>query len=291
MTEFIAARDYRGRQDSRIEFKEPLEIRESPFDVSVRDVYLGSEPVRLYLSGNAVFSGMYLDRARRDELVFDYTRAYDRMFLCGSIRNVLMIGGAAYTYPRHCMLKRPDITFTVVDADPCTEEIARGFFFLDEFLEGIGPERRERFRRVTADGRAYLDQCTEKYDAILNDAFVGAAPVGSLASREAAVRIRRTLNDGGLYMTNILASITGRTGRFLRAEVKTLGEVFRHVLVFPVTAGTRPDEIANYMLMASDGPLTVPGASEVKTGRDDPLLTDNSLPFSVLNAVNDAQEF
>ena len=286
MKEFTAAQDYRGRQDKRIEYKEPLEIQDSPFGVSIRDVYLGSAPVRLYMSGDAIFSGMYLDRSRRDELVFDYTEAYDRMFLRAGIRNVLMLGGAAYTYPRHCLIGRSDITFTVVDADPCAEEIARSYFFLNEFLEDMGLEGSERFRLVTADGRAYLDQCGEKFDAILNDAFVGASPVGSLATREAARRIRRSLTPGGVYMTNILASITGRTGRFLRAEVKTLREVFAHVLVFPVTAGTHSDEVSNWMLMASDAGLSLSGTVEVKTGREDPVLTDEYVPSAVLHAAS-----
>lgn len=286
MIEFTAAQDYRGRQDKRIEYKEPLEIKGSPFDVSIRDVYLGSEPVRLYMSGDAIFSGMYLDRSRRDELVFDYTEAYDRMFHREGIHNVLMIGGAACTYLRHCILAHSDITFTVVDADPCAEEIARSYFFLDEFLENMGPEDRERIKLITADGREYLDQCGGTYDAILNDAFVGTAPVGSLATKEAARSIRRSLAPGGLYMTNILASITGRTGRFLRAEVKTLKEIFRHVLVFPVTAGTHPDEIANWMLMASDVSLPIAGTVDVKTGRDDPVLTDEYIPSAVIHAVS-----
>ena len=71
MIEFTTAADYCGRQDKRIEYREPLTIAGSPFDVAIQDVYLGSTPVRLYLSGDAIFSGMYLDRNRRDELVFD----------------------------------------------------------------------------------------------------------------------------------------------------------------------------------------------------------------------------
>lgn len=287
MIEFTAAQDYRGRQDKRIEYREPLKIGGSPFDVSVQDVYLGREPVRLYLSGDAVFSGMYLDRAKRDELVFDYTAAYDRMFQAAEPGSVLMIGGAACTYPRHCLRKHPGIRMTVVDADPCAEEIARQFFFLDAFLDELEQEGSGALRLVTADGREFLEQSSERYDAILNDAFVGASPVGSLASAEAARQIRRCLRPGGVYMTNILASVTGRTGRFLRAEVKTLREVFRHVYVFPVTPGTHPDEVANRMVMASDDPLNVPDHAEVKTDREDPVLTDAHLPPAVVRAAAD----
>ena len=287
MIEFTAAQDHRGRQDKRIEFPEPVEISASPFDVSIRDVYLGREPVRLYMSGDTIFSGMYLDRSRRDELVFDYTAAYDRMFGSVEARNVLMIGGAAYTYPRHCILTHPGIAVTVVDADPCAEEIARDYFYLNEFLEELPSGAAGRFRRVTADGRAFLDQCAFGFDAILNDAFVGAEPVGSLASKEALRRIRCMLDGSGVYMTNILASVNGRAGRFLRAEVKTLRYVFRHVYVFPVTPGTHPEELSNWMLMASDRELSVPDAVEVKTGRDDPILEDRRLPSAVLRAAAD----
>ena len=283
MIEFTTARDYRGRQDSRIEFREPLKIADSPFDVSIRDVYLGREPVRLYLSGDTIFSGMYLDRARRNELVFPYTAAYDRMFQAGECRRILMIGGAACTYPRHCLLRHPESAVTVVDADPCAEDIARRYFFLDEFLEDTGAG--DRLRCVTSDGRAWLESCAGPFDAILNDAFVGAEPVGSLATREALREVRRLLTGRGVYMTNILASITGRAGRFLRAEVKTMLLVFRRVAVFPVTPGAAPDEISNWMLAGSDGELSFPDAVEVRTGREDPVLEDMFLPPAVLGAA------
>lgn len=137
MVEFTTAQDYRGRQDKRIEYREPKRIDASPFDVSIRDVYLSGAPVRLYLGGDAIFSGMYLAQDRRDEFVFAYTAAYDRVFRAAEVRDVLMIGGAACTYPRHCILRHRDVTFTVVDADPCAEEIARDYFFLDEFREDL----------------------------------------------------------------------------------------------------------------------------------------------------------
>ena len=285
MIEFTAARDYGGRQDRRIEYREAVKMEGSSFDVSVQDVYLGSAPVRLYLSGDTIFSGMYLDRNRRDELVFDYTAAYDRMFHGADVRNVLMIGGAACTYPRHCLRKHPNVSVTVVDADPCAEEIARGFFFLDEFMEDMEQEGRGGcLRLVTGDGRAFLDESDEKYDAILNDAFVGAEPVWSLATVEAARRIRRCLTAGGVYMTNVLASVTGRTGRFLRGEVKTLREVFRHVSLFPAAPGTTADEVANWMLMASDADRLLPSETEVRLGKGDSVLTDAEVPDAVLRA-------
>lgn len=288
MLEFTAARDHRGRQDRRVEYREPVRIDGSLFGASVRDVYLAGEPVRLYLCGDTVFSGMYLDRRRHDELVFDYTAAYDRMFLAGAPREVLMIGGAACTYPRYCLRKRPEMTFTVVDADPMAEDIARGYFFLDEFLGDMEAGICGRLELVAADGRDYLDRCIRRFDAILNDAFVGAAPVGSLATREAARRLRDCLAPGGVYMTNVLAAVTGGAGRFLRAEVKTLREVFRHVCVFPATPGTDPSRPANWMLMASDAPLPVPGRTEVPVGRDDPVLTDGYLPPAVLRSGAEA---
>ena len=81
----------------------------------------------------------------------------------------------------------------MVDADPYAEEIARSFFFLDEFLEDMEQEGGSRLKLITADGREYLEQCGERFDAILNDAFEGASPVASLTTREAARSIRRCL--------------------------------------------------------------------------------------------------
>ena len=42
------------------------------------------------------------------------------------------------------------------------------------------------------------------------------------------------LNDGGVVLVNIISSIGGKSGRFLRAETATFKEVFPQVHVFAV---------------------------------------------------------
>ncbi len=54
--------------------------------------------------------------------------------------------------------------------------------------------------------------------------------------------------------------------------------------VFPATPGTRPDETANWMLMASDAKLSITDPVEVKPGKNDPVLTDAGLSSAVLDA-------
>lgn len=210
-------------------------------------------PVRVLDVGGAFQSATYLD-GNRSEPVFEYYRAFDEAFACGiPIRHALMIGGGGCAWPKHAATNHPELVVDVVEEDALVIDIARKFFFVEEF------ERTGQLRMIAADGRAYLEQPGPAYDAIVNDAFSGTEPVRSLATIEAAHAIARRLNPGGVYLSNVVSENGGVHIAFLRDAAASLAEVFSNVQVLPCPDFGYSDE-DNYLLAASNSEVSFEGA-------------------------------
>lgn len=236
-------------------------------------------PTRLLKTDNfSVQSGIFLDG---DDLVFDYTKFYRiARHFNPDIQTALMIGGAAYTYPRDYLREYPSSTMDVVEIDPMVTELAKKYFGLKD---------DPRLNIYHADGRIYLNQNSKQYDAIYGDAFKSYNPPYQLTTKESAQKISDSLADNGVVLINIISSVEGYKGQFLRAEYKTFKEVFPEVYVFAVNT---PDayKAQNLMLVAlkqkpvsmeSDDPELKIFLTHLWTKKitdDMPILTDDFAP-------------
>ena len=213
-------------------------------------------PVRvLYVAGgfqSATFLG-----ERRFEPVFAYYRAIDCVFDLRPVRRMLMIGGGAFSYPKH-LLTSDDArlrasSIDVVEIDPAIVDIARRHFFLDEVerAHGSGLGGSGRLGIVVADGVEVLrNAAPASYDVVVNDSFDGVNLTSGLLAPESLAAAKRALVEGGLYLVNVVAETPEEAEPFARA----LRAAFAHVAFLPC-----PDEdfagSANNLIIASDEPL------------------------------------
>lgn len=223
------------------------------------------EPIRVLSVSGTYQSATYLGD-RYAEPVFPYMRAYDHVFDDGAtVRSVLMIGGGGYAYPKHLVATRPEARIDVVEVDPAITELAREYFFLDRLIADYGLAATGRLGVICADGRAFLDAHAgaHAYDAVLNDAFAGGAPVASLMTEAAARAIRDNLTDGGAYLTNVVSALAGPHADLLDGVTMTLGRVFAHVYVIP---GSQDEQAVpdNNVVIATDVARNYVGAVEVR---------------------------
>lgn len=245
---------------------------------------LDGEQILYYKQSGAYTSATYLDEGRKYDLVFDYLKKYDEIFKITDVKNVAMIGGAAYQYPKYFISNFPDKKMDVIEIDPVSTEIAKKYFYLDDLLNDYGEDRLGLY---TEDGRVFLSGKEKAYDAILNDAFSGEVPVGSLATKEAATVIKKSLKPGGVYMSNILGSVHGDKGRFLRSEVKTLQSVFNKVYVLPVYKKASKTDYINWMILATDNQEYIPDkVVHVNLSENDIVLTDDYNPIDEMISTN-----
>ncbi len=178
------------------------------------------------------------------------------------------------------MAKNKNAEMDVVEIDPGLTALARKFF---DFQDS------PRLNVFHQDGRVFLNRTDSKYDAVFIDAFASSVPF-HLTTKEFVGKVFERLNNGGVVVMNIIGSIEGDTGRFLRAEYATYKLFSDDVFVFPVQEPNNGNKIQNVLLVAVKGDVTI---SEVVDGEfkeyldnlwtdkietDMPVLTDNFAP-------------
>lgn len=213
-------------------------------------------PVRVLEVGGVYQSATYLDE-RWAEPVFEYYKSFDVVFeLMPQARNLLMIGGGGYAWPKHVAATRPDAVLDVVELEGAITEAAERWFFLEEAMS----EYPGAINTITADGRAFLDDLAAQvatgeksapYDALVIDAFAGTEPVQSLATVEALCSAHACVHPGGVVLANVVSTEGGADLSFLRNLVATARQVFAHahVLLCPEDSFAAED---NYLLVATD---------------------------------------
>lgn len=244
-----------------------------------------NELIRNFIMDSGHESATYVDENKCNELVYKYTQMYDLMFDSKKeIKDTLLIGGAGYSYPKHYISSYLDKSMDVVEIDPMVTEIAKKYFYLDKLIKDYNTEETGRLKLITEDGRTYLNRNEKKYDAILNDAFSDTTPVATLTTLECVKNIKNSLSENGLYLTNIISSLEGENSKFIKAEVKTLKEVFLNVYVIPCVTKDNLEVAQNNMVIATDGILNIDENKlyNLKINEEDIILTDNYCPIDSL---------
>lgn len=198
------------------------------------------EEIRVMKTDSGNQSAMFLNN---NNLVIEYTKYYDLAeFFNPELKKTLMIGGAGYSYPKHFLSKYPKATMDVVEIDPGVTELAKKYFRLED---------HPRLTIYHEDGRVYLNETNERYDAIFGDAFSSSSSIPyQLTTQEAVQKKYDVLNKNGVIVLNIISTIEGEQGEFLRAEYATFKSVFPQVHLFPVSYPNDSKKVQNIILVA-----------------------------------------
>lgn len=251
--------------------------------VYINNEFENGEKIRVLHVDGGTESATFTDAANRNELAYEYTKYYDLMFAANNdIKDTLLIGGGGYSYPKYYISHFEDKNMDVVEIDNKVTEIAKKYFYLDDLIEDYNLEETNRLQLISEDGRTFLNKNQKKYDAILNDAFSGYAPVKTLTTLEAASHIKRSLNENGVYLTNIISALDGADSKFLRAEVNTLKQVFKNVYIVPCEDAEDRINPQNHMVVATDDILSIEGCCELVIDENELILSDNYCPIESL---------
>ncbi|MFO7615008.1 MAG: fused MFS/spermidine synthase [Bacteroidales bacterium] len=205
-----------------------------------------AKPIRFMRINNESSSAMFLDS---EEPVFDYMKYYRlaEHFTPG-FQSTLILGGAAYSYPKYFLERYDHATIDVVEIDPQLTELAQQYFRLKD---------DPRMNIFHEDGRIFLNRGDYNYDVIFGDTFQSLYTLPwHLTTREAVQKKYNMLNEGGSALINIISSLDGKASYFLRAELATYRDVFPWVYVFAVTDPEDKHLVQSTLLVAmkSDHP-------------------------------------
>lgn len=205
------------------------------------------------------------------EMGAEYLKYYDLFeYYNKNANNTLMIGGAAYTYPKHYMNKYKNKKISVVEIDEKMTKIAKEEFGLDT--------NNKNLKIYHQDGRSYINTSKEKYDAILIDAFKGFNAPFELTTYEAMIKAKEMLNDNGVVITNIISSLEGKNSKFMKYEYATYKAVFEEVKVF--TVNTDDEEQQQNLIL-----IGIKGNAEIS--KDKQMYYQNLLDREIVNYWSD----
>jgi spermidine synthase len=234
----------------------------------------------------------YVDLEDPTYLEFEYVQAMasvaDTAFPPREPVEAFHLGGGGLTLPRYLEEVRPGTSSLVseIDAGVVQGDIER----LDLEL-GHGIDVR------VEDGRLALEGLNAgRFDLVVGDAFGGVSVPWHLTTVETVGGIRRALDDGGVYVANLIDH--GRLA-FARAAVATAAEEFDHVVLLSHPDVLAGDRGGNLVMVASASPIDTPALVERMTERgtgwehlsgvslrawvgDAPLLTDDYAPVDQL---------
>lgn len=189
---------------------------------------------------NVTHAGMYLNS---DALLHEYTKYYHLFDVFSpQAKDVLMLWGAAYSFPKSFLTTYPDKNIDVVEIDPDITKLAKQFFSLPE---------DDRLSIIHEDARVFLNTSQKRYDAILWDAFWSFVSIPyQLTTQEAVQKTYDLLKDDGIVILNIIGSLEWRNSYFVQAEYKTYQSIFPEVFVIPVHSSDKQVR-QNLMLVAA----------------------------------------
>ena len=156
----------------------------------------------------------------------------------------------------------------VVEIDPTLVDVAHRFFRAGEY---------PRMHIVAQDARRFLRRTDEQYDLIFGDAYNGIRAIPAhLTTVEFFRLVERRLAPHGIYMMNIIATMSGPHSAVYASFVRTLREVFADVCAFAVEPGS--DNVGqNVILVAAKQPPSLQQRRSAWRGADaqvEPLLAD-----------------
>jgi predicted membrane-bound spermidine synthase len=231
-------------------------------------------------SSSAMFPGS-------DSLVFPYARYYRLAEqISPGFQHTLLLGGAAYSFPKFFLQAYAEARMDVVEIDPELTRLARENFRLKD---------DPRLSIYHEDARTYINRCKKNYDVIYGDLFRSQYTLPwHLTTIEAVQEYYRMLNDGGCMMVNIISSVQGPGSRFLSAELATFRQVFPHVRAYSVDDPADRESVRSIMLIAVKTEGEVPSVDLSGYVLSDvtglvpgglPVLTDDFAPVDYLMAA------
>jgi len=191
-----------------------------------------------FYANDYLIQNTYVPATHQSGSVFTYAlHGLARMHV-ESLKSVLCIGLGVGIVPGQ--FAREGVRVDVVEINPAVVPVAKEYFDLDP----------AKLNLTLGDGRQFLNRCTNRYDAVILDAFLGDSSPAHLMTREAFDAMRRVLAPEGVLVINCFGGTEQGKDFFLASLMKTLRAAFPHVELHASDNG-------NAFFAASASPLRV----------------------------------
>jgi predicted membrane-bound spermidine synthase len=162
-----------------------------------------------------------------EDIVFSYAQ-YATLYrkMVPDPARYLVLGGGAFTVPRHIHADNPSATIDAVEIEPYLKEIATTYFGLPE---------SDRLHTYTMDARLFLQSTTTTYDVIFSDIMnSGHFIPPHVLTKEFFTILRSRLADSGVVMLNYIGSLDTYGTTLTGSLIRTIATVFPNYKVIAI---------------------------------------------------------
>lgn len=245
--------------------------------ISIHDgTYIG-KPTRFFFQDASAAGAMDLQSGG---LAYEYTKYYDAYRVFNSnVKRALVIGGGIYSVPKELLEDIPDVSVDVSEIEPGLYDLAKEYF---------GLEDDPRLKNYIVDGRRFLHDTPHTYDFIFTDAYKSlySVPV-HLTTKEFFELAKEKLSPGGVFMANVIGSLSPEAPSFTLSEMKTWKSVFPNSYFFGTKGATSHDpQNLIFVAVNSDtvfdlgAPHILKDKNPIIRGLNEKLVDMNAIDFS-----------
>ncbi len=194
----------------------------------VYDESIGGTTYR-FLKNDTNFSSAIVPNSY--EIAFPYAElALTYHDMVPDAQSYLVLGGGAFTIPRHVHHDNPTISIDTVEIEPYLPAIATQYF---------DAPTASHLRTHTMDARVFLETTTTTYDVIFSDVMNSGHYIPPhLLTREFFVALKRALSPDGVAYLNYIGSLDTYDTSMTGSVVQTLREVFPNYRLLPIHSTT-----------------------------------------------------
>ncbi|MBQ8956062.1 MAG: fused MFS/spermidine synthase [Lachnospiraceae bacterium] len=224
-----------------------------PFgEINISEEDTKDGPVRVLSVNGARESACYVEESRHYDLRFGYTLEFAQILeMTDADRQVLLIGGAGFSVPKYFISHFRTGTIDVVELHEEMYEIAREYFFLKELCDEYSHEIDSRMHVFFDDGNHFIENCSGKYNIVLDDAYSGRVKDAGLISERTVGNIAGILSADGKYAINLITPVKGYGSMQASLACSILKNHFKHVKMWQVDPNRAPTERQNCIILAS----------------------------------------
>lgn len=166
----------------------------------VINVFRNDVPITGLITGPSGTQSAVYQNGLKDP-VFWYAKEVSRVTLERNPKDILVLGGGAFTLPEYFADALPDSTIDVVEIDPELEAISK------EYFHYTNPSN---VNEIFTDARTFVNQSTKQYDVIVVDVYGDTSIPFSLMTKEYGQALSRLVKPNGIVIANIIGGLEGK---------------------------------------------------------------------------------
>ena len=210
----------------------------------VEGSYNGRQARVLYGANRTPQSGKALDD--NPELLFNYNQRFLEIIASIQPERLLVIGGGVMMLPIAVHERFSKTVIDVVEIDELLIELA---------YEHFDAPKDTRLQTYVKDGKDFVKNTTQRYDAIILDAFSGHDIPKHLLETAMTDLYAQHLNEGGVLAINLISAVQSNRPRLVAEVLHTLSESFKYTAVFQADTNESLRDEQNLVLVAATHPI------------------------------------